>query len=60
MYYKQDNDKSEEKKIENDLIEIKVLEEHFNRCDISAKIMYDDRLHERHIIYPINKDKKVS
>lgn len=60
MYYKKDSGKTEEKKIENDLLEIKVLEEHFNRCDISAKIMYDDRLHERHIIYPINKEKKVS
>lgn len=65
MYYrccidsKRDTD-SETIRIENDLLEIKVLKEHFNRCGMDVQINYDDKLQQRHIIYPIKDRDLVS
>ena len=63
MYYKQCSRSSLEddtKRFENELGEIGVLKEHFNRCDVKADIRYDEEKHMRHICFPVEKGAKVS
>lgn len=63
MYYKQcsrDIMENDTFRIENDLGEIKVLREHFDRCSVKAEISYDEKAHIRHNCFKIEKSAKVS